>query len=316
MVATLELTPEERRPFGFLLCMEAGRLRHGTKEHQDIGRGLESILTGVMNAPEGPVEIEFANDEIYMLGVRNHADASELEEYWLDNKASKRQRGQPAPFPEDAIAAAVQRFYPEVLNDPESFDFNPWRPVFQTLGYKIDTALTTGAPRVRAIYQKERNEIIRRTREMQESRRTERGRLYPRGVEIEAWRRVIRADMLGPGEMTGVDVAGVKLLIANVAGEYYAIDNVCTHQPQLSNIRGLDQGELSTADACVTCPWHGARFSLKTGDVVRQPYAAEFNKAHFFAGRLPSLVDPMRSAKDLRTYSVRIEDEWLWVNVV
>ena len=50
----------------------------------------------------------------------------------------------------------------------------------------------------------------------------------------------------------------------NVEGTFYAIADTCTH-------RGgpLSQGEVGTTT--VTCPWHGAQFDLRTGNVLSAP---------------------------------------------
>ena len=316
MACVLQVAPEERAAFAYLLAAEAGRLRHGTKEHQEIAAGLQSLLEGFIAAPEGPVEVETLNDEMYMLGVRNHADASELEEYWLDNKASMRQRGEPAPFPDEHIGEAIQAFFPEAVSDPESWHFNDVRPIFTELGFKIDRSLTEGAPRVRGIYNKERAEIIRRTRQLQAERAAQRGRMYPSGVEIEAWRRAIREGHLGPGEMTEVKLDGRRILLANVDARYYAIDGACTHAPELSAISGLADGALEPESCRVTCPWHGAQYDLRSGRAVRQPYAPEFNRDHLVKGRLMSVVDIRRKASDVRPYETKVEAGYVWVNVV
>ncbi|MGH7907252.1 MAG: Rieske 2Fe-2S domain-containing protein, partial [Candidatus Binataceae bacterium] len=49
-------------------------------------------------------------------------------------------------------------------------------------------------------------------------------------------------------------------------GEYYAINNLCSHQGGW-----LDQGEL-LADTCeVMCPLHDGSFDLKTGEATSLP---------------------------------------------
>jgi nitrite reductase/ring-hydroxylating ferredoxin subunit len=253
---------------------------------------------------------------MYMLGVRNHADASELEEYWLDNKASMRQRGEPAPFPEEHLGEAIQTYFSEAVTDPEAWQFNTVRPIFSELGFKIDRSLTEGAPRVRGLYNKERAEIIRRTRAMQATRALQRGRLYPSGVEFDAWRRAIRDGQLGPGEMTELRIEGVRILLANIDGLYYAIDGACTHDRLLSAIRGLAEGDLDTTTGCVTCPWHGAQYDVRTGKAERQPYAAEFNREHRLASGIPAVIDPRRTAKDVRPYKTKVDNGYVWVNVI
>ncbi len=67
-----------------------------------------------------------------------------------------------------------------------------------------------------------------------------------------------------PNSMMGVTVNDKKILLANVNGSYYAIDNVCTHRGcQLS--KGKLQGET------VVCPCHGSTFDLKTGNFAKGP---------------------------------------------
>lgn len=61
------------------------------------------------------------------------------------------------------------------------------------------------------------------------------------------------------------EVSGVMLAIANLNGEFYAVENSCTHD-------GGPLGEGEVVDGCcVECPRHGAKFDLKTGDVTSLP---------------------------------------------
>ena len=46
MTCTLEVAPEERTAFAYLLLAEAGRLRSGTREHQEVAEGLQSLYDG------------------------------------------------------------------------------------------------------------------------------------------------------------------------------------------------------------------------------------------------------------------------------
>ena len=55
-----------------------------------------------------------------------------------------------------------------------------------------------------------------------------------------------------------------QLALANVEGELYAIDNVCTH-----DAGPLGEGELFQGH--VICPRHGAAFDPKTGKVLTLP---------------------------------------------
>ena len=51
---------------------------------------------------------------------------------------------------------------------------------------------------------------------------------------------------------------GKTLCVANVDGEFYAMDNECLH-------RGGPLGQGTIEDGKVVCPWHGWRWDPKTG---------------------------------------------------
>lgn len=71
-------------------------------------------------------------------------------------------------------------------------------------------------------------------------------------------RRVTRASDIPPGTAKSFAVEGTEILICNVGGSFYGIDDVCTHDGG-----ALDQGALE--GACVICPRHGATFDVRTG---------------------------------------------------
>jgi 3-phenylpropionate/trans-cinnamate dioxygenase ferredoxin subunit len=56
----------------------------------------------------------------------------------------------------------------------------------------------------------------------------------------------------------------LRIALANVDGEYYAIDDVCTHDGG-----PLDQGEVIGDQ--IECPRHGARFDVRTGKAMTLP---------------------------------------------
>jgi 3-phenylpropionate/trans-cinnamate dioxygenase ferredoxin subunit len=62
-------------------------------------------------------------------------------------------------------------------------------------------------------------------------------------------------------KMIMVVVGDKEVLLANVEGSYYAIANKCSHLGG-SLVKGSLEGSI------VTCPRHGARFDLKTGQAV------------------------------------------------
>lgn len=67
-----------------------------------------------------------------------------------------------------------------------------------------------------------------------------------------------------PGRAASFDIEGVEVLICNVGGTFYAVEDVCTHDGA-----PLDQGKLE--DRCVVCPRHGATFDVTTGAALTLP---------------------------------------------
>ena len=65
-----------------------------------------------------------------------------------------------------------------------------------------------------------------------------------------------------PGTMKGAEVAGKKMLIANLDGKFYAMRSVCNHMGG-----PLEQGKLK--GEVVTCPWHGSQWDVTTGKLVQ-----------------------------------------------
>lgn len=90
--------------------------------------------------------------------------------------------------------------------------------------------------------------------------------------------KVASVDEIEPGRVKVAVIGSKRIAICNVDGEFYAIDDVCTHDGG-----SLDQGELF--GDVIECPRHGARFDVRTGAV----------KA------LPAVVP-------VRTYQVRVVD--------
>ncbi len=76
--------------------------------------------------------------------------------------------------------------------------------------------------------------------------------------------KVAKATDIAPGQVKTTMVNGRRIAVCNVSGEFYAIDDVCTHDSG-----PLGQGELE--DDEIECPRHGARFNVRTGAVVTLP---------------------------------------------
>jgi nitrite reductase/ring-hydroxylating ferredoxin subunit len=81
----------------------------------------------------------------------------------------------------------------------------------------------------------------------------------------ESFVPTIAATELQGDELRKVDVGGVDVLLARArSGEVCALANTCTH------LAG-PLAEGSREGDTVECPWHGSRFDLRTGRVVRGP---------------------------------------------
>jgi nitrite reductase/ring-hydroxylating ferredoxin subunit len=74
-----------------------------------------------------------------------------------------------------------------------------------------------------------------------------------------------KVDEIPIGKMKHVEARGKEIVISNVGGKFYAIDDRCGHM----NAR-LSMGNVSN-DGIVTCPFHGARFDVTTGKKVKEP---------------------------------------------
>jgi 3-phenylpropionate/trans-cinnamate dioxygenase ferredoxin subunit len=76
--------------------------------------------------------------------------------------------------------------------------------------------------------------------------------------------RVGRTDEVRPGEKKVAEVDGVLIVIVNLDGQYYALEDVCTHD-------GGPLGEGRLVDGQLICPRHGAHFDVRTGAALTLP---------------------------------------------
>ncbi len=75
---------------------------------------------------------------------------------------------------------------------------------------------------------------------------------------------IAKAADVPPGSAKRFEVDGVEVLLCNVDGAFYAVEDVCTHDGG-----PLDQGEL---EGCrIMCPRHGALFDVTTGAALTLP---------------------------------------------
>lgn len=87
-----------------------------------------------------------------------------------------------------------------------------------------------------------------------------------------------------PGKLNKVSVDGKEVLVVNLDGNYFAMDDTCTHSGA-----SLSEGQLD--GSTVTCPWHGSTWDCKTGKLEKFP--AKIN--------------------DLKSYKVTVESDNIFI---
>ena len=90
---------------------------------------------------------------------------------------------------------------------------------------------------------------------------------------------------LGDGERLIVDIADEQIAVFNIAGLYYAIAAVCSHNEGTAAEGEVDEYEIA-------CPRHGAKFDIRNGRVLT----------------LPAIVD-------IPAYPVRIEGDEIQIGL-
>jgi 3-phenylpropionate/trans-cinnamate dioxygenase ferredoxin subunit len=69
---------------------------------------------------------------------------------------------------------------------------------------------------------------------------------------------------LPPGERLFIEIDQRSIVLFNIAGQYYAIADLCSHDDG-----PLGDGDLDGLE--IICPRHGARFDIRTGKVLALP---------------------------------------------
>ena len=76
--------------------------------------------------------------------------------------------------------------------------------------------------------------------------------------------KVAKTTDIGPGQSRSVQVKDKLIAVFNVGGQFFALNNTCSH-------RGGALAEGGVSGHAVTCPVHGARFDLRTGEALGPP---------------------------------------------
>ena len=81
----------------------------------------------------------------------------------------------------------------------------------------------------------------------------------------EEYVEIAKTNEIANRQMKHVEINGKEILIANIDGKFYALNDRCGHMNAL-----LSMGNLAN-DNTVACPFHGARFDIITGKKVKEP---------------------------------------------
>ena len=83
-----------------------------------------------------------------------------------------------------------------------------------------------------------------------------------------SWTFVCSSGELLPGEMRSVfdEVTGTPILVVNLDGELYALEDRCSHEDF-----ELSAGAIDAAEGSIECVLHGARFDLRDGRALCAP---------------------------------------------
>jgi 3-phenylpropionate/trans-cinnamate dioxygenase ferredoxin component len=87
---------------------------------------------------------------------------------------------------------------------------------------------------------------------------------YTQQTENIEFVEIAPASELPNGERLFVEIEGKSIVIFNIADQFFAIADVCTH----------DDGPLGDGDLegyNIVCPRHGAEFDVRTGEVKSMP---------------------------------------------
>jgi 3-phenylpropionate/trans-cinnamate dioxygenase ferredoxin subunit len=102
-------------------------------------------------------------------------------------------------------------------------------------------------------------------------------------------RKICHGGDVYEGTMKAFDVNGLRVLVANVDGKWYAVSDNCSHAGA-----SLAVGELDAENCTVACLLHGAVFELTSGKSLEYPHT---------------------DAKPIATYPVSVEGDVVYIEL-
>jgi 3-phenylpropionate/trans-cinnamate dioxygenase ferredoxin subunit len=132
---------------------------------------------------------------------------------------------------------------------------------------------------------------------------------------------VAAADEIAAGARKLVEVRGRKIVIFNLAGEFFAVSDRCPHQGGPLS-KGLLTGFVSSTEPgeycysrkgeVIRCPWHSWEYDIRTGKSWCDPRRVQVRRFEVNVETGAQLVEGPYVAE---TFPVSIEDEYLVVTM-
>ena len=92
------------------------------------------------------------------------------------------------------------------------------------------------------------------------------------------------------------------IAVGVIDGEPFAVSNVCRHQ-----FAKMGQGQVR--EGCLECPWHRARYDVRTGEMVSGPKGRIFG----FKPYSKFIQTYTNGIAKLRTFPVELRDGAIWL---
>ncbi len=124
-----------------------------------------------------------------------------------------------------------------------------------------------------------------------------------------------------------LQVRSRRVLLVRRDDTVQALSALCPHaRLPMGGFPGSPIKPLVVRDDCVTCPFHGAIYEVKSGKVTRQPFTSEWNNDHPLLGRVqgnlfrmlsklpaPSSMRISMNSDNIQTYPAKVEDGEVFV---
>lgn len=109
-------------------------------------------------------------------------------------------------------------------------------------------------------------------------------------MEQTKWIEIATPDSIADGDykVTTIHDEGLEIVVFNINNQFFAIENRCPHQ-------NLPLADGSIENNNITCPFHGAVFSLSTGEAK---------------------VHPDADCENLKIFPIKIENNLIKINIL